>query len=324
MCLVAAMGNANASELAMYNVTIDVSSETISYVQIRAVYNSLTTEKLSFIFFNEFSNFKAADSKGLLQCIFSKSSSGTEVICTPNENRKNVSSQTPYAIAMSFDVHDIVAKRKNPFIFFVHLVANPTNLLRVKVLLPEGAVLPDTNGVAPFYPQNAEIGGTGRRVILQWNMQKPPLGDRINFTAEYELSYARLLGVTVTVVALLIMAIVGIFYYKNKQGKLTTVISVLKGDEKKVIDVIRAHGNSCKQRDIVRETDFSKAKISRIITLLEERGIVQKDRKGRTNKVFLADADSKPKQKREETKATEEKAEPKQQEDQEPKRPFGQ
>ena len=42
------------------------------------------------------------------------------------------------------------------------------------------------------------------------------------------------------------------------------------------------------QRDVVRETDFSKAKVSRIIKDLEERGLVSKISKGRKNIIKLS------------------------------------
>ena len=327
MVLFVSSNNAYSTEIDQYNVTIDVSSEELAFVQMRAIYNSLTTENLSFVFFNQFSNFKAADDQGLLSCVFSKSAIGTEVICDPHSNRKTINKSNPYSVALSFDVHDIVAKRQTPLVLFIHLVANPTDTLRVRMVLPEGKILPESQEILPYYPENAQIGGTGRRVIVEWNLNKPELGNRINFTINYESTLSKSLAVIITVVVLLILIVVVFFYYRSRQTKAETVISILKEDEKKVIDVIRAHGGSCKQKDIVKETDFSKAKVSRIVTLLEERGLLRKDRKGRTNKVFLSDGKTKKKEKTEEKKESrpvmEEKKElPK--EESESKRPFGQ
>jgi len=55
------------------------------------------------------------------------------------------------------------------------------------------------------------------------------------------------------------------------------VIDIIRKEKKKQID----------QRRIVNLSAFSKAKISRIIRSLEERGIVESERIGRRNKISL-------------------------------------
>jgi uncharacterized membrane protein len=50
--------------------------------------------------------------------------------------------------------------------------------------------------------------------------------------------------------------------------------------------VLREKG-TVDQRQIVRETDFSKAKVSRIISNLVERGVLEKEVKGRKNLIRL-------------------------------------
>ncbi len=62
---------------------------------------------------------------------------------------------------------------------------------------------------------------------------------------------------------------------------------LLKGDEKVLVDILNKHNGSVNQRVIVRESDFSKAKVSRLVAGLKERGIVDVEILGRTNKVTL-------------------------------------
>jgi len=84
-----------------------------------------------------------------------------------------------------------------------------------------------------------------------------------------------------------------LYYFRRRAGRGTgvkRVFSVLKGDERRVIDVILLKGDKCKQRDIVRATDYSKAKVSRIMTELEARGILSRERIGRTNRVVLSES----------------------------------
>ena len=64
-------------------------------------------------------------------------------------------------------------------------------------------------------------------------------------------------------------------------------MKILKNDERKVIDIIKERGGMCKQRVIVRETDFSKAKVSRLVKDLEERGLLRTEKAGRSKKVYI-------------------------------------
>ncbi|MBI5880751.1 hypothetical protein HZB90_01325 [archaeon] len=61
----------------------------------------------------------------------------------------------------------------------------------------------------------------------------------------------------------------------------------LKEDEKIVINVLKMKGNSCSQATLRVVTDFSKARLSRLLSELESRGIVTKVQDGRKNMVTL-------------------------------------
>jgi uncharacterized membrane protein len=63
----------------------------------------------------------------------------------------------------------------------------------------------------------------------------------------------------------------------------------LKEDERIVINVLRMKHNSCTQATIRVVTDFSKARLSRILSELEERGIIFKEQQGRKNLITLKD-----------------------------------
>ena len=59
-------------------------------------------------------------------------------------------------------------------------------------------------------------------------------------------------------------------------------------DEKKVVDVLKAHNGSVGQKIIVRETGFSKAKVSRLVNSLKERNvIIVEPISGRENRIVL-------------------------------------
>ncbi len=70
---------------------------------------------------------------------------------------------------------------------------------------------------------------------------------------------------------------------------IEAVLTALEGDEKKLVKEIADHGGEMLQNELVLSLNFSKAKVSRMLTDLEKRGLVVKKQYGLTNKVALAD-----------------------------------
>lgn len=64
-------------------------------------------------------------------------------------------------------------------------------------------------------------------------------------------------------------------------------IRLLDGDERRLLRVIVEAKGDILQRDLVRITAFSDAKVSRLLDRLEERGLVVRERRGMTNRVRL-------------------------------------
>jgi|GEM_PF-2071062 len=64
-------------------------------------------------------------------------------------------------------------------------------------------------------------------------------------------------------------------------------VRLLDGDERRVLRVIVEAKGEILQRDIVRVTSFSDAKVSRLLDRLEGRGLVVRERHGMTNRVRL-------------------------------------
>ncbi|VVB96729.1 Uncharacterised protein [uncultured archaeon] len=70
---------------------------------------------------------------------------------------------------------------------------------------------------------------------------------------------------------------------------IDAVLTALEGDEKKLVKEIASHGGEMLQNELVLTLNFSKAKVSRMISDLEKRGLVAKKQYGLTNKVALVD-----------------------------------
>jgi len=64
-------------------------------------------------------------------------------------------------------------------------------------------------------------------------------------------------------------------------------VRLLDGDERRLMRVIVEARGDVLQRDLVRITAFSDAKVSRLLDRLQERGLVVRERHGMTNRVRL-------------------------------------
>ena len=92
--------------------------------------------------------------------------------------------------------------------------------------------------------------------------------------------------IAITVVVILIM-IFSVLFFKRR-GAVKDVLPVLNEPERKVMEMVLKSKGSIDQRNIVRELDYSKSKISRTIQSLEQRGLIKTTKRGRSNKITLA------------------------------------
>jgi uncharacterized membrane protein len=78
--------------------------------------------------------------------------------------------------------------------------------------------------------------------------------------------------------------------YVSSNGKETVsiVLRTLKPDERKVVNVLDAHGGTYLQKFITKEAGLSRLKTHRVVAALSERGIVHVEKRGNTNEVSLA------------------------------------
>ncbi|MBI5072205.1 MarR family transcriptional regulator, partial [Candidatus Woesearchaeota archaeon] len=64
-------------------------------------------------------------------------------------------------------------------------------------------------------------------------------------------------------------------------------LSKLDEDEKKIYELLKKSNGSVYQTDIIKETGYSKVKITRILDKMELAQIVERKRRGMTNIIVL-------------------------------------
>lgn len=295
------MPSAYASQITLQDIRIELFEDLSTNVNVTISFSDLTTTEVYYIVNARISDLKALDADGAVFCTSEQISYGTQIVCKPNTDVEG-----DYAINLVFDAYGLQKPEAEAYIFSYNLgIRSPTEGVKVLIVLPEGmGIVEPVDSIAPYYPASGTIGSTGRNINIDWTLTDLSLGKAYFFEVTYE-KVAISISDSDNYIVYLFLAAVVIFFLISKffsKPKVETILSVMKKDEKSVLDVIIRSGGNCIQRKIVKETDFSKARVSRIIHDLEERGIVKKIPSGRTNKIELIDTKQLKKEKRTEKK----------------------
>lgn len=101
---------------------------------------------------------------------------------------------------------------------------------------------------------------------------------------------------TLAYIAIIILVIIGLYLIfkpeeipqpAERRKKTEEISTSLKGDEKKVYDLITAAEGAIFQSELVEKTGLSKVRVSRVLDGLEGKGLVERRRRGMANMVLL-------------------------------------
>jgi uncharacterized membrane protein len=194
-------------------------------------------------------------------------------------------------IRIRFETADIVKVVDENF-DFAHFVPVENEVERFFsiVYLPETAILVADVPNESFSPGNGKPLSDGKHIMIYWDRENLKKGEDLYFSVAYKMPAGSPYDIVImAVIAVLIIVSLGAVYMRttHRHRSVNVIMPLLKGDEKIVVEILSRHQGSVNQRVIVRESDFSKAKVSRLVAGLKERGIVDVEIMGRTNKVTL-------------------------------------
>jgi DNA-binding MarR family transcriptional regulator len=195
-------------------------------------------------------------------------------------------------LSINYITRSVIDKSSNRNYFILNNnFANPINFV---LSLPEGAVLEDL-----MFPNPDVITTDGRNIILKWD----------NFDAEeIVVSYDNIkepnnLWFYLAIVLIIAFSIFYVYQAKNIKRKIIQIKSkVQRSNEDKKKDVIRnlfreekkiveylfdKKGHSCWTKEMVRDLDISKVRLSRKLRNLVQKGLVEKVPYGNENKIKL-------------------------------------
>ncbi len=174
-------------------------------------------------------------------------------------------------------------------------VTQPVERFSIRVKLPLGTGIVeksklDDTGLKPFEPSWGMEGSDGRRIFVEWVTEKPVLGTAIDVSVIFEkvVETSQILSLA------LILSIAAAFLFiiiNFRKRQVDGVLPILTDSERKVMEILMKEKTGVDQRKIVKEMDFSKSKVSRVIQNLSSRGLIERTRKGRANIISLKKRD---------------------------------
>ena len=157
---------------------------------------------------------------------------------------------------------------------------NSENLV-AKIVLPEGMVIQEDQTYLPAY---GTTSSDGRKLEIIWRKENASAEEYIALKVPYE---PLPLALPIELIIIVIFLIAVVLYLLNKRRQAPLIMPILKSDEKAVMKGVLNHGDGVNQKLLVRESGYSKAKVSKVLKSLQERGIITLERIGRGNKVYI-------------------------------------
>lgn len=315
--LTLSFGTAAAQEILEYKVSGEISGLDLSQKVLMSVRNNHLTSTLSQISYPFSGNvilLKSYDEAGGLESDAEYREGKTYVT---TKLRRRLGYDEVANITAEFISVDAVAAFNNTYILSTSysLFAN-VKMFEFVLRLPEGTGF--KNIETDIVPAPAQITTDGRAIILKWFESNPkefrvfvryePLPpptttppetvSPVTRPPETPSTYKQLTGTIVknfySVLFLSVLLLILIAYSlfnlmrKKKEEELYNKIEILKEDEQHILKLLTEE-NGMEQRELQDRTNFSKAKLSKILTELEKRSVIRKESIGKKNKIYLAE-----------------------------------
>lgn len=191
-------------------------------------------------------------------------------------------------LTLSFFTKEGVKQVDGKYVFSANYGFLPTKKLFALIRLPQYSILSEEVANTSYFPAEGKIISDGKTIAVFW--EKENIGEEhIQFSISYifpQLSQILIISVA----AIVIVAMVGLIMYsrRKQQAPVEVITSVLNQDEKIIVDILKREGKAL-QKALVRESNFSKAKVSRLVKDMKDRGIVKIEPvSGRENRVILS------------------------------------
>ncbi len=270
---------ASATNIESEYVVFDLQDNSVEK-EIR--FNELTSSRMTYITNHPVNDLNVEIEGEEVDCFFEELSLGGEISC-----------ETDYYNNFTVDIHystsGLTTSRNSANVFrYSQNIYRPTNSYTFRAVLPEGTgVIDQEDDNTPVIdPEFGQVGSEGRRIHVEWT-QDPGLGETIAFEIAYEeLGNSFRNAIIALAVLILLVGFAKAYLARKSELDQNKVKNQLTEDQRLVIELLEEEG-SMLQKDIVEQSEYSKAKISGLISELEELELVSKEKEGRSNRVTL-------------------------------------
>ena len=190
-------------------------------------------------------------------------------------------------ILLAFEVKDSVEQIKKQYVFHaVFFNPIPDNSLSIELSLPPGYILSEeSSGVLP---KPSQMLTDGKTITLLWNYDKST--EEIPIIVLYERGIIEDSSKTpyfiLGAIIILILAIFLFVYFKTQKDTKNIILNALTPDEQVVVKIINKNPGIL-QKEAVKQLNYSKHKMSKLVARLEEKGMINKVPHFKTNKLYL-------------------------------------
>lgn len=239
-------------------------------------------KKFVLVVLGRIENFKATSNAGPVNCTLNVKEASYIDCDLPLTKEKRT-------LEIKFDTPDLVKTFGDRFLFSGDFSLNQ-DIQQVfsSVKLAEGFAIAEENETKPISPKDVTIVSDGRRIIINWKIENVRAEDALKFQVVYEklkptlfINPRYLAGIAIAV------ALIVFFVVKKTRKTQEVILSVLDEYERKVMQVISEAGGEINQKKVVQQTNLSKAKVSRVVRSLVNRGLIGVERRGKTNRLKL-------------------------------------
>lgn len=289
--LVSLAGSAGAVSLEYYGIESGIKNDFTVHSIVTLVFKE-PVSRLIYRLDSEIYNLDVSNNFGISDCEIVEKARGSDISCGFSGMSENKSQ-----VRLEFDTKGGIRKVGEKYEFEAdYTVSQPIERVFVIIKLPDRSFLGGPVANESYYPREGKtIVTKENKIAIYWEMANLRAGDEMRFTVLYEPSDLRgpifnLLITALTIAVIVVMIGIAV-YMRRGQAKakpVRVVTPLLKDDEKKIVGVLNKHGGSALQKVLIRETDFSKAKISRLVKSLKERKVVDIEPvSGRENRIIL-------------------------------------
>ena len=209
-----------------------------------------------------------------------------------------------FSIKYNLDT-EVILTESDPSFYsfeFYSTISHFTRRYTMSMILPELSFIHESEGISPFYPVNATQILIKNRIVISWifnnisTVSEPffllrfdepiiPETEEPFFKSSFNVF---LMGIF-TGIFLGISGTSWLIRYREKKAMKKLGRTLLTDTQKALIKIVYDSDGKISQRDLCDTTGFSKSKVSRNLVPLEMRGLIRREKWGRTYVVYLTD-----------------------------------